>query len=42
MKTNQDFKNIVSIKNNIELKKQIKDKINKSLGQVLTDYRIKK
>ena len=42
MKTNQDFKNIVSIKNNIELRKQIKEKINKSLGQALTDYRIKK
>ena len=42
MKTNQDFKNIVSIKNNIELKKQIKEKINKPLGKILTNYRIKK
>ena len=38
MKTNQDFKNIVSIKNNIELKKQIKEKINKPLGKILTNY----
>ena len=36
MKTNQDFKNIISIKNNIELKKQIKEKIGKPLGQILT------
>ena len=36
MKTNQDFKNLVSIKNNIELKKQIKEKTGKPLGQILT------